>query len=189
MTRSDWRADWKADEIAALRETLEERDETIRQLRAALTPRFNVPVEWQMSQAQIAIFWLLLMRDIVTLDDMISGTRESPSARDGDGVSPSTIAVQLTRIRKKTAGAGVTIRNFKGLGWSLADREQWRERLGAARRVDAFDRTHSAGVLTDSKSQIDPSKTAFDRMRGAGVMVDSKSHVERSEAQDLEQGE
>jgi|CXWL01.1.fsa_nt_gi two-component system cell cycle response regulator CtrA len=118
-----------AREIAALREQLDEAEETIRQLRLVLRPPVVTPLEWRLTRAEVAVFGVLLNREVATAAMMITATRTAPASCENGDPAPKIAHVWVCRLRQKLARFGVRIDVVWGVGFTLADRAAWRKRL------------------------------------------------------------
>lgn len=105
--------------IEHLREQLEERDETIRQLRAQLSETAPLP-SWvpHMSGHEETMFRLLWKREFVS--------REVLQSQFGEEVAnpQNMMNAYIMRLRRKLGSVGITIENIHSRGYRLDDQSR-----------------------------------------------------------------
>ena len=114
-----------AAEIARLRAAIEERDETIRQLKAMVADEaIVIPAGWRLTRTEARIFRLLARRETAQLDLLLD-------ALWGDNLDiddpERTLRVHVSRLRRKLRTTGLDVRSDRGLGYSLTGRHKLKE--------------------------------------------------------------
>jgi DNA-binding winged helix-turn-helix (wHTH) protein len=101
-------------EVARLRETIAERDEEIRQLKAMLGQEILFPVEWKLTKTEGRLLGLILSKSpFLASREVIAHV-----VWNGDCPNDKNIQVQICKIRKKIP-PGVVIVSRWGEGYSM----------------------------------------------------------------------
>lgn len=114
-----------AAEVARLRAMVEERDETIRQLKAMITDEaIVVPAGWGLTRTEVRLFRILARRETASLDLLLGAMwGDDLKIEDPEG----TLRVHVSRLRRKLRTTGFDVRSARGLGYSLTGRQKLKE--------------------------------------------------------------
>ncbi len=108
-----------------LSEQVGELEEQVRQLRAMLTPQVELPA-WmpRLSGIERSIILTLLARPFVPYEAMLNAVWPMGEGRDGAEPDVKTLAVYVTRLRRKVEGHGIIINGVWGRGLEMAQQSR-----------------------------------------------------------------
>lgn len=88
---------------------------------------YRIPAHWNLSMMRADIMRLLLGKAVVSLHDFLAlrDLRNLPELGD----EQKNFQVLIHSLRRRVKPHGVVIRTHWGRGYSLQDREAWKERL------------------------------------------------------------
>lgn len=118
--------------IAAQRDTIQNLEEQVRQLKKLLVPAFVTPIEWGLTRQEQSLFCMLLNRDLVTRDMFDAAAIGKINTNE----TTNQCDVVLYHLRKKLKKFGFAFKNEYGLGWRLVDRKAWQKRLVEAEAAE-----------------------------------------------------
>lgn len=94
-----------------------------------LGDEYQIPAEWDLTPEPRAIFLLLLAHPVVGVE-LYEQSRAARHVRHIEWPD-NTFQVQASKLRRSLAPYGVKISTVRLEGYSLQDREAWKERLRA----------------------------------------------------------
>ncbi|XUM21031.1 helix-turn-helix domain-containing protein [Bradyrhizobium oligotrophicum S58] len=118
------------DLIAGLERENDMLRERVRQLEELLGFYCPVPLEFQLTRSEAAVFGALLAREVVTNDTLMAALYRDCARDEAD---PDVFKVFVHKVRKKLKPFGLTIETIWGTGYRLTAasktmvRQQWPE--------------------------------------------------------------
>lgn len=110
--------------ISALEQRIDLLQEQVAQLQKALGGETPCPVEWKLTASEARVFGVLIRREVATKDAIMAALyRDRGSAEP----TPKIVDVFICKMRRKLKPHGITISTRWGMGYSLENRQSFKE--------------------------------------------------------------
>lgn len=110
--------------IAALEDRVDLLEEQVAQLERALSGDLPCPIEWRLTASETRVFGVLVHREVASRDAIMAALYRDRNREEPD---PKIVDVFICKLRRKIKPHGVVIKTRHGMGFSLENRQSFKE--------------------------------------------------------------